>query len=62
MGDLRIRGDILLNINRATTSSSKCIHPQCLEQTHLRRIPIETRYSLMKEIRFYIAPSALPWM
>lgn len=59
MDDLRATGDIILNIKRAKISSSTCIHPECLEKNHLRIIPIETRYSLMKKFRFYVAPRGL---
>lgn len=57
--DLRLIGNISLSIKRAKISSSNCIHPQCLERTSLRRIPIETRFNLMKKIRFYVAPTCL---
>lgn len=57
--DLRLTGDISLNVNRATYSSTNCSHPQCSERNKLRRIPIETRYILIKKLRFYIPPKGL---
>lgn len=53
--DLRVVGDISLSIKRAKLSSNNCFHPQCLEQANLRRISFETRYNLMKKLRFYVA-------
>lgn len=57
--DLRLTGDISLSIKRAKLSSSICFNPQCLQQVNLRRIPIETRYNLMKKFRFYAAPKCV---
>lgn len=59
VNDLRVHGQINLSIKRATCSSSNCAHPLCSEHHEIRRVPIETRFVLMKDIRFYIPPRGL---
>lgn len=57
--DKRIHGDILLNIKRATVSSSKCVHPLCMARQSLHVISIGVRLELMKELRFYVPSRGL---
>lgn len=59
MIDARHKGEINLNINRAIISSRKCTHPLCFERSNLRRVPIKTRYNVLKKQRFYIPQRAL---
>lgn len=56
LNDLRIRGDIPLNIKRAAVSTKKCAYPLCLEQEDTRLIPIGTRSKVIHELCFYIPP------
>lgn len=58
LDDLRVRGSIALSINRATISSTNCVHPLCAEKP-LRRATIKTRFDIMKKLRFYIPPRGL---
>lgn len=59
MIDARHKGEINLDINRAVISSRKCAHPLCIERSNLRRVPIQTRYNVIKKQRFYIPQRAL---
>lgn len=54
--DSRIKGNVMLNIKRASGSTKNCAYPLCEEKRDLRGIAIALRQKLMDELRFYVPP------
>lgn len=54
--DSRVKGNVVLNIKRASGSTKNCAYPFCDEKNNLHGIPIAVRHQLMSELRFYVPP------
>lgn len=50
---------ISLSIGRANISTRLCSNPMCDERTNLHRVPLETRFNLMKTLRFFVGHNCL---
>lgn len=54
LGDIRLKGDIVLSIKRAKISTNICAHPACNMRIGLHVVPFDVRRSLLKIRRFYM--------
>lgn len=54
IGDLRVRGNIVLSIPRLKVTLTKCAFPTCNQRNNLHAISLPTRQSLLESKRIYI--------
>lgn len=54
IGDIRVKGDVILSIRRANISTKKCSYPECRNKNDLHQIPLNLRFELLKNKRYYI--------
>lgn len=54
IGDIRIKGNIILSLKRAKISTQKCSHPSCNRKSELHKVSLALRLQLLRLHRFYM--------
>lgn len=53
--DTRLRGDIVLDLRRSCTSSSKCSYPTCRAKQDLTKPSHRIRFEVLEKYNFFIS-------